>query len=70
MKHKNAMALTAVLLLSACGLKGGSETIKEVCWGLGETLPSYSVRDTQRTLEDGDRHLETIYAICPELDPR
>nr|DAU76354.1 MAG TPA: hypothetical protein [Caudoviricetes sp.] len=66
------MMLMSVLLTTACNPKAdyGTETRNVWCNKLGETLPSYSKADTEQTREEGDTHTETVYSLCPELDPR
>jgi len=72
MKHKLATVLMLVLLTTACTprVDFGIETRNTWCGKLNETLPTYSSRDTEQTRVDGDAHIETIFSLCPELDPR
>ena len=58
--------------MTACTLRAdyGTETRNVWCGKLGETLPTYSKSDTEQTREEGDKHTETVYTLCPELDPR
>lgn len=55
--------VTLALLTSACAKRVPSGT-DAVCDALRPVLPTYSVRDTAQTKEEGDRFLTVFGKVC------
>lgn len=67
------MGLTAAMLLTtACGRGGGSETSipaasvseRTICAELAQGLPSWSRDDTEQSRIEGARYIDRFHAIC------
>ena len=60
------LTVITCLLLSACAVQSASETFRTVCRELDRDLPTYSIKDTQETLESGARFVDVFNAVCGE----
>lgn len=65
-------ALAVMMLTTACGRMGGSETSvpaasvseRTVCAELAQRLPSWSRDDTEQSRIEGARFIDTFHAVC------
>ena len=64
--------LAVMMLTTACGRMGGSETDtpvasvseRTVCAELARRLPSWSRDDTEQSRIEGARFIDTFHAVC------
>ena len=60
------LALLLATQLSGCQNTGGYvQTERSICRELARDLPTYSTKDTTKTLESGARFIDVFYAVCP-----